>query len=149
MKANEKTAAEAVEISLLGLAKAFTADAKGDIVKDTKFPVDFGAKVELTAREMTREFNRAMDDPSKVNADGRIPTGKAPVLVGVGFSEDGTKFGDGTHAMIAGNFTSVFTGATYGECVSSFNKAINDGKNIFMTVRESKKGKFYMEFSIE
>lgn len=148
MKANEKAAAEAVEISLLGLAKAFTADAKSDIVEGTKFPVSFGANVELTAREMTREATR-MDDPSKVNADGRVATGKAPVLVGVGFAEDGKEFGDGVHAMIAGNFTSVFTGTTYGECVSSFNKAINDGKIIFMTAKKSKKDKFYMEWSIE
>jgi hypothetical protein len=148
MKANEKTAAEAVEISLLGLAKAFTADAKGDITEGTKFPVSFSPNVELTAREMTREATR-MDDPSKVNADGRIPTGKAPVLVGVGFTEDGAKFKDGAHAMIAGNFTSVFTGTTYGECVGSFNKAINEGKNIFMTAKKSAKGKLYMEWSIE
>lgn len=147
MKANEKTAAEAVEISLLGLAKAFTADAKGDITEGTKFPVSFGANVELTARMMTRE---ARTDTERLKyPDGRVPTNNAPVLVGVGFSEDGTKFGDGVHAMIAGNFTSVFTGTTYGECVGSFNKAINDGKNIFMVAKKSAKGKLYMEWSIE
>lgn len=162
MKGNsEKT----VELSLLGVAKALAADV--NVVLPTngasvssgtyKYRVDLTENVNLDTRESSRarEINEFVA-PEKLNAQGRVITGEMPVLFPVGFKtikdskgEDEIVFTEGTHCMIAGNFTTVFSGTTCAECAASYNKAIADGKKVWVQATFSASGKWWLEFSVE
>lgn len=143
-----------VELSLLGLEKMLKQDINEVITEGKEFAVSLPDSVELTTRQMTRE---ATPDEIRMRVEGltpdnRVPSGEAPILVGVGFTKDkdgNITFGGGGHVLIAGNFASVFMGHTCEECAEAYNKAIHDNKNIILTTRKSAKGKWWGEFSIE
>ena len=142
-----------VELSLLGLEKMLKQDINEAIVEGKKYAVSLPDSVELTTRQMTRE---ATPDEIRMRVEGltpdnRVPSGEAPILVGVGFIKDATgdiTFGGGGHVLIAGNFASVFMGHTCEECAEAYNKAVKD-KKVFLTTRKSAKGKWWGEFSVE
>ena len=143
-----------VELSLLGLEKMLKQDVNEVITEGKKYAVSLPDSVELTTRQMTRE---ATPDEIRMRVEGltpdnRVPSGEAPILVGVGFTkdkDDNITFGGGGHVLIAGNFASVFMGHTCEECAEAYNKAIHDNKKIILTTRKSAKGKWWGEFSIE
>ena len=143
-----------VELSLLGLEKMLKQDVNEVITEGKKYAVSLPDNVELTTRQMTRE---ATPDEIRMRVEGltpdnRVPSGEAPILVGVGFTKDkdgNITFGGGGHVLIAGNFASVFMGHTCEECAEAYNKAIHDNKKIILTTRKSAKGKWWGEFSIE
>lgn len=143
-----------VELSLLGLEKMLKQDVNEVITEGKEFAVSLPDSVELTTRQMTRE---ATPDEIRMRVEGltpdnRVPSGEAPILVGVGFTKDkdgNITFGGGGHVLIAGNFASVFMGHTCEECAEAYNKAIHDNKRIILTTRKSAKGKWWGEFSIE
>ena len=143
-----------VELSLLGLEKMLKQDINEVITEGKEFAVSLPDSVELTTRQMTRE---ATPDEIRMRVEGltpdnRVPSGEAPILVGVGFTKDkngNITFGGGGHVLIAGNFASVFMGHTCEECAEAYNKAIHDNKKIILTTRKSAKGKWWGEFSIE
>ena len=143
-----------VELSLLGLEKMLKQDVNEVIVEGKKFAVSLPDSVELTTRQMTRE---ATPDEIRMRVEGltpdnRVPSGDAPILVGVGFIKDANgeiTFGGGGHVLIAGNFASVFMGHTCEECAEAYNKAIHDNKKVILTTRKSAKGKWWGEFSVE
>ena len=143
-----------VELSLLGLEKMLKQDINEVITEGKGFTVSLPDSVELTTRQMTRE---ATPDEIRMRVEGltpdnRVPSGEAPILVGVGFTKDkdgNITFGGGGHVLIAGNFASVFMGHTCEECAEAYNKAIHDNKKIILTTRKSAKGKWWGEFSIE
>ena len=142
-----------VELSLLGLEKMLKQDVNETIVEGKKFAVSLPDNVELTTRQMTRE---ATPDEIRMRVEGltpdnRVPSGEAPILVGVGFVKDAKgdiTFGGGGHVLIAGNFASVFMGHTCEECAEEYNKASKD-KKVFLTTRKSARGKWWGEFSVE
>lgn len=143
-----------VELSLLGLEKMLKQDINEVITEGKGFTVSLPDSVELTTRQMTRE---ATPDEIRMRVEGltpdnRVPSGEAPILVGVGFTKDkdgNITFGGGGHVLIAGNFASVFMGHTCEECAEAYNKAIHDNKKVILTTRKSAKGKWWGEFSIE
>ena len=143
-----------VELSLLGLEKMLKQDIHEVITEGKGFTVSLPDSVELTTRQMTRE---ATPDEIRMRVEGltpdnRVPSGEAPILVGVGFTKDkdgNITFGGGGHVLIAGNFASVFMGHTCEECAEAYNKAIHDNKKIILTTRKSAKGKWWGEFSVE
>ena len=143
-----------VELSLLGLEKMLKQDINEVITEGKRFAVSLPDSVELTTRQMTRE---ATPDEIRMRVEGltpdnRVPSGEAPILVGVGFTKDkdgNITFGGGGHVLIAGNFASVFMGHTCEECAEAYNKAIHDNKKIILTTRKSAKGKWWGEFSME
>ena len=143
-----------VELSILGLEKMLKQDINEVITEGKGFTVSLPDSVELTTRQMTRE---ATPDEIRMRVEGltpdnRVPSGEAPILVGVGFTKDkdgNITFGGGGHVLIAGNFASVFMGHTCEECAEAYNKAIHDNKKIILTTRKSAKGKWWGEFSIE
>lgn len=143
-----------VELSLLGLEKMLKQDINEVITEGKGFVVSLPDSVELTTRQMTRE---ATPDEIRMRVEGltpdnRVPSGEAPILVGVGFTKDkdgNITFGGGGHVLIAGNFASVFMGHTCEECAEAYNKAIHDNKKIILTTRKSAKGKWWGEFSVE
>ena len=143
-----------VELSLLGLEKMLKQDVGEAIVEGKKYAVSLPDSVELTTRQMTRE---ATPDEIRMRVEGltpdnRVPSGEAPILVGVGFTKDkdgNITFGGGGHVLIAGNFASVFMGHTCEECAEAYNKAIHDNKKVILTTRKSAKGKWWGEFSVE
>ena len=143
-----------VELSLLGLEKMLKQDINEAIVEGKKYAVSLPDSVELTTRQMTRE---ATPDEIRMRVEGltpdnRVPSGEAPILVGVGFTKDkdgNITFGGGGHVLIAGNFASVFMGHTCEECAEAYNKAIHDNKKVILTTRKSAKGKWWGEFSVE
>lgn len=143
-----------VELSLLGLEKMLKQDINEVITEGKGFTVSLPDSVELTTRQMTRE---ATPDEIRMRVEGltpdnRVPSGEAPILVGVGFTKDkdgNITFGGGGHVLIAGNFASVFMGHTCEECAEAYNKAIHDNKKIILTTRKSAKGKWWGEFSVE
>ena len=143
-----------VELSLLGLEKMLKQDVNEAIVEGKKYAVSLPDSVELTTRQMTRE---ATPDEIRMRVEGltpdnRVPSGEAPILVGVGFTKDkdgNITFGSGGHVLIAGNFASVFMGHTCEECAEAYNKAIHDNKKVILTTRKSAKGKWWGEFSVE
>lgn len=142
-----------IELSLLGLEKMLKQDINETIEEGRKFAVSLPDSVELTTRQMTRE---ATADEIRMRVEGltpdnRVPSGEAPILVGVGFTKDanGVTFGGGGHVLIAGNFASVFMGHTCEECAAAYNKAKDKNKKIFLTTRKSARGKWWGEFSIE
>ena len=142
-----------VELSLLGLEKMLKQDVNEVIVEGKKYAVSLPDSVELTTRQMTRE---ATPDEIRMRVEGltpdnRVPSGEAPILVGVGFIKDANgdiTFGGGGHVLIAGNFASVFMGHTCEECAEGYNKASKD-KKVFLTTRKSARGKWWGEFSVE
>ena len=142
-----------VELSLLGLEKMLKQDVNEAIVEGKKFAVSLPDSVELTTRQMTREATPddiGMRDDG-LSPDSRVPSGEAPILVGVGFIKDvngDITFGGGGHVLIAGNFASVFMGHTCEECAEEYNKASKD-KKVFLTTRKSARGKWWGEFSVE
>lgn len=143
-----------VELSLLGLEKMLKQDINEVITEGKGFTVSLPDSVELTTRQMTRE---ATPDEIRMRVEGltpdnRVPSGEAPILVGVGFTKDNNgniTFGGGGHVLIAGNFASVFMGHTCEECAEAYNKAIHDNKKVILTTRKSAKGKWWGEFSVE
>ena len=143
-----------VELSLLGLEKMLKQDINEVITEGKGFTVSLPDSVELTTRQMTRE---ATPDEIRMRVEGltpdnRVPSGEAPILVGVGFTKDkdgNITFGGGGHVLIAGNFASVFMGHTCEECAEAYNKAIHDNKKVILTTRKSAKGKWWGEFSVE
>ena len=143
-----------VELSLLGLEKMLKQDINEVITEGKEFAVSLPNSVELTTRQMTRE---ATPDEIRMRVEGltpdnRVPSGEAPILVGVGFTKDANgdiTFGGGGHVLIAGNFASVFMGHTCEECAEAYNKAIRDNKKVILTTRKSAKGKWWGEFSVE
>ena len=143
-----------VELSLLGLEKMLKQDINEVITEGKGFTVSLPDSVELTTRQMTRE---ATPDEIRMRVEGltpdnRVPSGEAPILVGVGFTKDkdgNITFGGGGHVLIAGNFASVFMGHTCEECAGAYNKAIHDNKKVILTTRKSAKGKWWGEFSVE
>ena len=143
-----------VELSLLGLEKMLKQDINEVITEGKGFTVSLPDSVELTTRQMTRE---ATPDEIRMRVEGltpdnRVPSGEAPILVGVGFTKDKDgiiTFGGGGHVLIAGNFASVFMGHTCEECAEAYNKAIHDNKKVILTTRKSAKGKWWGEFSVE
>lgn len=143
-----------VELSLLGLEKMLKQDINEVITEGKKYAVSLPDSVELTTRQMTRE---ATPDEIRMRVEGltpdnRVPSGEAPILVGVGFTKDkdgNITFGGGGHVLIAGNFASVFMGHTCEECAEAYNKAIHDNKKVILTTQKSAKGKWWGEFSIE
>lgn len=143
-----------VELSLLGLEKMLKQDINEVITEGKKFAVSLPDSVELTTRQMTRE---ATPDEIRMRVEGltpdnRVPSGEAPILVGVGFTKDkdgNITFGGGGHVLIAGNFASVFMGHTCEECAEAYNKATHDNKKVILTTRKSAKGKWWGEFSVE
>lgn len=156
MKGNvEKT----VELSLLGVAKALQQDVEvvlGDADKTSpkKYRVVFPSDITLDTREASRE--RRPDDfnlsPDRFNSQGRVITGEMPVIFPIGFKRDDKGeivLTEGVHCMIAGNFTSVFGGANCAECAAAYNKAIAEGKTVWVTPTFSANGKWWMQFSIE
>lgn len=142
-----------VELSLLGLEKMLKQDVGEVIAEGTKYSVSLPDSVELTTRQMTRE---ATPDEIRMRVEGltpdnRVPSGEAPILVGVGFIMDakgGITFGGGSHVLIAGNFASVFMGHTCEECAEAYNKAVKD-KKVSLITRKSARGKWWGEFSVE
>ena len=142
-----------VELSLLGLEKMLKQDVNEVITEGKKYAVSLPDSVELTTRQMTRE---ATPDEIRMRVEGltpnnRIPSGEAPILVGVGFIKDANgdiTFGGGGHVLIAGNFASVFMGHTCEECAEAYNKASKDNK-VFLTTSKSTRGKWWGEFSVE
>lgn len=142
-----------VELSLLGLEKMLKQDVKEVIAEGKKYAVSLPDSVELTTRQVTRE---ATPDEIRMRVEGltpdnRIPSGEAPILVGVGFIKDANgdiTFVGGGHVLIAGNFASVFMGHTCEECAEEYNKVSKD-KKVFLTTRKSAKGKWWGEFSVE
>lgn len=142
-----------VELSLLGLEKMLKQDINEAIVEGKKYAVSLPGSVELTTRQMTRE---ATPDEIRMRVEGltidnRVPSGEAPILVGVGFTKDANgdiTFGGGGHVLIAGNFASVFMGHTCEECAEAYNTTSKD-KKVFLTTRKSAKGKWWGEFSVE
>ena len=160
MKGNAK---DTVELSLLGVAKALSQDVNIDLSASTnveevlpqgKCRVVFSDRVTLVTRDSSRE--RTYQDnnlpPEKFNSQGRVITGKMPVLFPIGFQklESGEVIlTDGNHCMIAGNFTSVFGGTNCGECAASYNKAVADGKTVWVTPTLSQNGKWWLNFSVE
>lgn len=143
-----------VELSILGLEKMLKQDINEVITEGKGFTVSLPDSVELTTRQMTRE---ATPDEIRMRVEGltpdnRVPSGEAPILVGVGFTKDkdgNITFGGGGHVLIAGNFASVFMGHTCEECAEAYNKAIHDNKKVILTTRKSAKGKWWGEFSVE
>lgn len=143
-----------VELSLLGLEKMLKQDINEVITEGKRFAVSLPDSVELTTRQMTRE---ATPDEIRMRVEGltpdnRVPSGEAPILVGVGFTKDkdgNITFGGGGHVLIAGNFASVFMGHTCEECAEAYNKAVHDNKKVILTTRKSAKGKWWGEFSVE
>lgn len=143
-----------VELSLLGLEKMLKQDVSEVIAEGKEFAVSLPDSVELTTRQMTRE---ATPDEIRMRVEGltpdnRVPSGEAPILVGVGFIKDANgdiTFGGGGHVLIAGNFASVFMGHTCEECAEAYNKAIRDNKKVILTTRKSAKGKWWGEFSVK
>lgn len=143
-----------VELSLLGLEKMLKQDINEVITEGKGFAVSLPDSVELTTRQMTRE---ATPDEIRMRVEGltpdnRVPSGEAPILVGVGFTKDkdgNITFGGGGHVLIAGNFASVFMGHTCEECAEAYNKAIHNNKKVILTTRKSAKGKWWGEFSVE
>lgn len=143
-----------VELSLLGLEKMLKQDINEVITEGKGFTVSLPDSVELTTRQMTRE---ATPDEIRMRVEGltpdnRVPSGEAPILVGVGFTKDkggNITFGGGGHVLIAGNFASVFMGHTCEECAEAYNKAIHDNKKVILTTRKSAKGKWWGEFSVK
>ena len=143
-----------VELSLLGLEKMLKQDINEVITEGKGFTVSLPDSVELTTRQMTRE---ATPDEIRMRVEGltpdnRVPSGEAPILVGVGFTKDkdgNITFGGGGHVLIAGNFASVFMGHTCEECAEAYNKTIHDNKKVILTTRKSAKGKWWGEFSVE
>lgn len=156
MKGNSE---KKVELSLLGVAKALLQDvgielSDADKTSPKKFKVQFTSNVTLDMREASRE--RRPDDfnisPSRVNSQGRVITGEMPVLFPIGFKKDDNDeiiLTEGTHCMIAGNFTSVFGGANCAECAAAYNKAVSEGKTVWMTPTFSASGKWWMSFIVE
>lgn len=148
-----------VSLSLLGLEKMMKADLGKTLVENTEFAVNFPDSVELTTRQMSRELTpdeqllqRTHQLDIKLTSDGRVPNGEAPILVGVGFSEDkdgNVTFGGGNHVMIAGNFATVFAGKTCEECAIAYDKAISEGKKVVMKATKSARGKIWSEFNIK
>ena len=142
-----------VELSLLGLEKMLKQDANEVIIEGKKYAVSLPDSVELTTRQMTRE---ATPDEIRMRVEGltpdnRVPSGEAPILVGVGFIKDANgdiTFGGGGHVLIAGNFASVFMGHTCEGCAEEYNKA-SKNKKVFLTTRKSARGKWWGEFSVE
>ena len=143
-----------VELSLLGLEKMLKQDINEVITEGKRFAVSLPDSVELTTRQMTRE---ATPDEIRMRVEGltpdnRVPSGEAPILVGVGFTKDkdgNITFGGGGHVLIAGNFASVFMGHTCEECAEAYNKTIHNNKKVILTTRKSAKGKWWGEFSVE
>lgn len=143
-----------IVLSLLGLEKMLKQDINEVIVEGKKYVVSLpDDSVELTTRQMTRE---ATPDEIRMRVEGltpdnRVPSGEAPILVGVGFVKDtdgNITFGGGGHVLIAGNFASVFMGHTCEECAEAYNKVSKD-KKVFLTTRKSARGKWWGEFSVE
>ena len=142
-----------IELSLLGLEKMLKQDLNEVIVEGNKYAVSLPDSVELTTRQMTRE---ATPDEIRMRVEGltpdnRVPSGEAPILVGVGFTKNktsGITFGGGGHVLIAGNFASVFMGHTCEECAEAYNKA-SKNKKVYLTTRKSARGKWWGEFSVE
>ena len=156
MKGNQE---KKVELSLLGVAKALMQDVGielGDVDKTSpkRYQVRFTSNVTLDMREASRE--RRPDDfnisPDKLNAQGRVITGEMPVLFPIGFKKDDKGeiiLTEGPHCMIAGNFTSVFGGTNCAECATAYDKAVSEGKTVWMTPTFSASGKWWMSFSAE
>ena len=142
-----------VELSLLGLEKMLKT--LGEVITEgRRFAVSLPDSVELTTRKMTREATREEIQMrvEGLTPDNRVPSGEAPILVGVGFNkdkDDNITFGGGGHVLIAGNFASVFMGHTCEECAEAYNKAVRDNRKVVLTTRKSAKGKWWGEFSIE
>lgn len=159
MKGN---AEKKVELSLLGVAKALKQDVQigaggdggDDEVKLLKCRVKFTSKVTLDMREASRErtFQDSTLPPEKFNSQGRVITGEMPVLYPIGFCKDENGeviLTEGTHCMIAGNFTTVFGGANCAECAAAYDKAVAEGRTVWMTPTLSQNGKWWMNFSVE
>ena len=156
MKGNEK---ETVEVSLLGVAKALSQDVQVDLSEEggslpRKYRVKFGPETMLNMREASRErtFQDVTLPPEKFNSQGRVITGKMPVLYPIGFEKDENDevvLTMGNHCMIAGNFTTVFGGANCAECANAYDKAIKEGHDVWVTPTLSQNGKWWMNFSIE
>ena len=160
MKGNAK---DTVELSLLGVAKALAQDVDIDLSASTNVEevlpqgrcrVVLPDKVTLVTRESSREktYQDNALPPEKFNSQGRVITGRMPVLFPIGFQklDDGEIIlTEGNHCMIAGNFTSVFGGTNCAECAAAFDKAVADGKTVWMTPTFSQNGKWWMNFSAE
>lgn len=158
MKGNSE---KKVELSLLGIAKALKQDVDielGDVDKTSpkKYRVIFTSEVTLDMREASRERRQDAQDfnlpPEKINAQGRVITGEMPVLFPIGFKKndkDEVILTEGTHCMIAGNFTSVFSGTNCAECASAYDEAVKSGKTVWVTPTFSQNGKWWMQFSVE
>lgn len=152
-----KGSPDPVELSLLGIAKALKQDVQIDLEEKARPPkcrVKFNSETALNMREASRErtFQDATLPPEKFNAQGRVITGKMPVLYPIGFKKG--KNGEiilteGTHCMIAGNFTTVFGGANCAECAAAYDKVVAEGRTVWMTPTLSQNGKWWMNFSIE
>lgn len=147
-----------ISLSLLGLEKMYKADLGSALVENSEFYVRFPDSVELTTRQMSRELTsdelllqRTHQLGVELTPDGRVPNGEAPILVGVGFTdENGTiVFGAGNHVMIAGNFASVFAGKTCKECAEAYDRAVKANKKVVMKAAKSARGKIWAEFSIK
>lgn len=158
MKGNSE---KKVELSLLGIAKALKQDVGielGDADKTApkKYRVVFPSEVTLDMRESSRERKTDGSEynlpPEKINAQGRVITGEMPVLFPIGFEKDAKDeviLTKGTHCMIAGNFTSVFSGTNCAECANAYDKAVREGKTVWVTPTFSQNGKWWMQFSVE